>query len=162
MPYLGLHTQLRVIARWATAKDTVTKSPNSLRAQAVVAHGQSRRVRLRHRQNRRIQPTEDCTSTGQSRHSSYNSLCGVIVYSYSPPACYGRRLVLHRMPIQELNKKAVSSTELASIQNTGRRFRFQANSWDPSFSGNSLCWVVAVMVKYLPSAWKAGMQKASR
>ena len=32
-------------------------------------------------------------------------LCGVIVYSYPPPACYGRRLVLSRMTIQEMNKQ---------------------------------------------------------
>ena len=32
-------------------------------------------------------------------------LCGVIVYSYPPPACYGRRLVLPRMTMQELNRQ---------------------------------------------------------
>jgi ABC-type ATPase with predicted acetyltransferase domain len=31
-------------------------------------------------------------------------LCGVIVYSYPPPACYGRRLVLPRMSMQEMNR----------------------------------------------------------
>ena len=34
-----------------------------------------------------------------------DELCGVIVYSYPPPACYGRRLVLPRMTIQEMNKQ---------------------------------------------------------
>jgi ABC-type lipoprotein export system ATPase subunit len=29
-------------------------------------------------------------------------LCGVIVYSYPPPACFGRRLVLPRMSMQEI------------------------------------------------------------
>jgi ABC-type ATPase with predicted acetyltransferase domain len=33
-----------------------------------------------------------------------DELCGVIVYSYPPPACYGRRLVLPRMTMQELNR----------------------------------------------------------
>jgi energy-coupling factor transporter ATP-binding protein EcfA2 len=32
-------------------------------------------------------------------------LCGVIVYSYPPPACYGRRLVLPRMTMQEMNRQ---------------------------------------------------------
>ena len=30
-------------------------------------------------------------------------LIGVIVYSYPPPSCYGRRLVLPRMSMQEIN-----------------------------------------------------------
>jgi ABC-type ATPase with predicted acetyltransferase domain len=34
-----------------------------------------------------------------------DELCGVIVYSYPPPACYGRRMVLPRMTIQEMNKQ---------------------------------------------------------
>ena len=34
-----------------------------------------------------------------------DELCGVIVYSYPPPACYGRSLVLSRMSIQEMNKQ---------------------------------------------------------
>ena len=29
----------------------------------------------------------------------------VIVYAYSPPACFGRRLMLPRMSIQEINAK---------------------------------------------------------
>ena len=32
-------------------------------------------------------------------------LCGVVVYSYPPPRCYGRRLVLPRMSIEEINKQ---------------------------------------------------------
>jgi len=31
-----------------------------------------------------------------------SELCGVIVYAYPPPACFGRRLMLSRMSIQEL------------------------------------------------------------
>src|SRR5271157_775556 len=32
-------------------------------------------------------------------------LCGVCVYSYPPPRCYGRRLVLPSMSMKELNTK---------------------------------------------------------
>jgi ABC-type ATPase with predicted acetyltransferase domain len=32
-------------------------------------------------------------------------LCGVIVYCYPPPSCFGRRLVLPHMSMQELNEK---------------------------------------------------------
>ena len=31
-----------------------------------------------------------------------DELCGVIVYTYSPPACYGRRLVLPRMSMKDI------------------------------------------------------------
>ncbi len=34
-----------------------------------------------------------------------DELCGVIVYTYPPPACYGRLLVLPRMTMQEINQK---------------------------------------------------------
>jgi GNAT superfamily N-acetyltransferase len=32
-------------------------------------------------------------------------LCGVIVYAYPPPTCFGRRLVLPNMSMKELNEK---------------------------------------------------------
>ena len=32
-------------------------------------------------------------------------LCGVIVYNYPPPTCFGRRLLLPKMPMKELNEK---------------------------------------------------------
>jgi GNAT superfamily N-acetyltransferase len=41
----------------------------------------------------------------KSPAGSRDELCGVIVYSYPPPACFGRRLMLPRMTIQELNKQ---------------------------------------------------------
>ncbi len=34
-----------------------------------------------------------------------DELCGVIVYAYPPPACFGRRLMLPKMSMQELNSK---------------------------------------------------------
>jgi ABC-type lipoprotein export system ATPase subunit len=34
-----------------------------------------------------------------------DELCGVIVYTYPPPTCYGRRLVLPKMGMHELNRE---------------------------------------------------------
>jgi hypothetical protein len=34
-----------------------------------------------------------------------DELCGVIVYCYSPPSCFGRRLMLPQMSMRELNQK---------------------------------------------------------
>ena len=45
----------------------------------------------------------------RKHHSSNQRLpgesCGLIVYCYPPPACYGRRLVLPRMTMQEMNRQ---------------------------------------------------------
>ena len=47
-------------------------------------------------------------------------LCGVIVYNYPPPTCFGRRLVLPKMSMKELNEKLSISPELSYIQNTAQ------------------------------------------
>ncbi len=39
------------------------------------------------------------------RVSRNGELCGVIIYSYPPPACYGRRMVLPIMSMQEINQQ---------------------------------------------------------
>jgi hypothetical protein len=36
---------------------------------------------------------------------AWRAICGVIVYNYPPPACYGRRLMLPRMTMQEINQQ---------------------------------------------------------
>jgi len=69
------------------------------------------------------------------RHIRGNELCGVIVYAYPPPTCFGRRLVL----TIGLGTKLVKETlPLAST---------------------SYVEMPAVMAKYNPFAEKAGMQK---
>ncbi len=89
-----------------------------------------------------------------------DELCGVIVYSYPPPACYGRRLVLPRMPIQELNKK-LSIINRVVIHPKYRTIGLGAKLIRETLPlvGTRYIEMIAVMAKYSPFAERAGMQK---
>jgi ABC-type ATPase with predicted acetyltransferase domain len=89
-----------------------------------------------------------------------DELCGVIVYSYPPPACYGRRLMLPRMPIQELNKK-LSIINRVVIHPKYRTIGLGAKLIRETLpmAGTPYVELIAVMAKYSPFAEKAGMQK---
>ncbi|MGD6811120.1 MAG: ATP-binding cassette domain-containing protein [Candidatus Bathyarchaeia archaeon] len=89
-----------------------------------------------------------------------DELCGVIVYSYPPPACYGRRLVLPRMPIQELNKK-LSIINRVVIHPKYRAIGLGAKLINETLptAGTPYVEMIAVMAKYNPFAEKASMQK---
>jgi ABC-type transport system involved in cytochrome c biogenesis ATPase subunit len=89
-----------------------------------------------------------------------DELCGVIVYSYPPPACYGRRLVLPRMSIQELNKK-ISIINRVVIHPKYRTVGLGAKLIGETLPlvGTPYVELIAVMAKYSPFAEKAGMQK---
>jgi ABC-type ATPase fused to a predicted acetyltransferase domain len=89
-----------------------------------------------------------------------DELCGVIVYSYPPPACYGRRLVLPRMSIQEMNK------QLSIINRVVVHPKYRTIGLGTKLIHDTLPMVdtsyvelIAVMPKYSPFAEKAGMQK---
>jgi GNAT superfamily N-acetyltransferase len=91
-----------------------------------------------------------------------DELCGVIVYSYPPPACYGRRLVLPRMSMLELNK------ELSIINRVVIHPKYRTIGLGAKLIGETLplagtryVELIAVMAKYSPFAEKAGMQKVS-
>jgi ABC-type ATPase with predicted acetyltransferase domain len=92
-----------------------------------------------------------------------DELCGVIVYSYPPPACYGRRLVLPRMPIQELNKK-LSIINRVVIHPKYRTVGLGAKLIRETLPIVDTPYVelIAVMAKYSPFAEKAGMQKIAQ
>ncbi len=92
-----------------------------------------------------------------------DELCGVIVYSYPPPACYGRRLVLPRMPIQELNKK-LSIINRVVIHPKYRTIGLGAKLISETLPlvGTPYVELIAVMAKYSPFAEKAGMQKIAQ
>jgi hypothetical protein len=92
-----------------------------------------------------------------------NELCGVIVYSYPPPACYGRRLVLPRMPIQELNKK-LSIINRVVIHPKYRTVGLGAKLISETLPlvGTPYVELIAVMPKYSPFAEKAGMQNIAQ
>lgn len=88
---------------------------------------------------------------------------GVIVYSYPPPACYGRRLVLPRMPIQELNKK-LSIINRVVIHPKYRTIGLGAKLIRETLpvAGTPYVEMIAVMAKYSPFAEKAGMQRIAQ
>jgi ABC-type lipoprotein export system ATPase subunit/GNAT superfamily N-acetyltransferase len=89
-----------------------------------------------------------------------DELCGVIVYSYPPPACYGRRLVLPRMTIQEMNKQ-LSIINRVVVHPKYRTIGLGAKLIHDTLpmAGTPYVELIAVMPKYSPFAEKAGMQK---
>jgi GNAT superfamily N-acetyltransferase len=84
----------------------------------------------------------------------------VIVYSYPPPSCYGRRLVLPRITIQEMNKQ-LSIISRVVIHPKYRTVGLGAKLIRETLplAGTSYVEMIAVMAKYNPFAEKAGMQK---
>ncbi len=91
-----------------------------------------------------------------------DELCGVIVYSYPPPTCYGRRLVLPRMTIQELNKQ-LSIINRVVIHPKYRTIGLGAKLIRETMPlvGTPYVEMIAVMAKYSPFAEKAGMRKVA-
>ena len=89
-----------------------------------------------------------------------DELCGVIVYTYPPPACYGRRLVLPRMTMQEINKQLSTINRLV-IHPKYRTVGLGAKLIRETLplAGTPYAELIAVMAKYSPFAEKAGMQK---
>ncbi len=87
-------------------------------------------------------------------------LCGVIVFSYPPPACYGRRLMLPRMTMKELNMQ-LSIINRVVIQPKYRTVGLGAKLIRESLplAGTRYVEMIAVMPKYNPFAEKAGMKK---
>jgi ABC-type ATPase with predicted acetyltransferase domain len=89
-----------------------------------------------------------------------DELCGVIVYSYPPPACYGRRLVLPRMPIQKMNKQLSIINRIVihpKYRTVGLGTKLIRETLP--LAGTPYVEMIAVMAKYSPFAEKAGMQK---
>jgi ABC-type ATPase involved in cell division len=89
-----------------------------------------------------------------------SELCGVIVYSYPPPACYGRRLMLPKMDMHELNSK-VSTINRVVIHPKYRTIGLGVKLIRETLPlvGTPYVELVAVMAKYSPFAEKAGMAK---
>ena len=91
-----------------------------------------------------------------------DELCGVIVYTYPPPACYGRRLKLPRMTMQEMNKQ-LSTINRIVIHPKYRTIGLGAKLIQETLpqAGTPYIELIAVMAKYSPFAEKAGMQKVA-
>ncbi|RLI43734.1 hypothetical protein DRO69_08985, partial [Candidatus Bathyarchaeota archaeon] len=87
-------------------------------------------------------------------------LCGVIVYSYPPPTCFGRRLVLPKMSIKELNEKLSIISRVVvhpKYRTIGLGVKLVRETLDKA--GTPHVEMPAVMAKYNPFAEKAGMRK---
>ncbi len=89
-------------------------------------------------------------------------VCGVVVYCYPPPICFGRRLVLPHMSMQELNKK-LSIINRVVVHPKYRTIGLGAKMIRETlpFAGTPYVEMVAVMAKYNPFAEKAGLLKVA-
>jgi GNAT superfamily N-acetyltransferase len=89
-------------------------------------------------------------------------LCGVIVYCYPPPACYGRRLVLPRMTMQDMNRQ-LSTINRVVIHPKYRTVGLGAKLIRETLplAGTLYVELIAVMAKFSPFAEKAGMRKVA-
>jgi ABC-type ATPase with predicted acetyltransferase domain len=89
-----------------------------------------------------------------------NELCGVIVYTYPPPTCYGRRLVLPKMSMHELNRE-LSTINRVVVHPKYRTIGLGAKLIHDTLPlvGTPSVELIAVMAKYSPFAEKAGLTK---
>jgi len=87
-------------------------------------------------------------------------LCGVIVYTYPPPTCFGRRLVLPKMSMRELNEK-LSVINRVVVHPKYRTIGLGSKLVYETLHlvGTPYVEMPAVMAKYNPFAEKAGMRK---
>ena len=89
-----------------------------------------------------------------------DELCGVIVYCYPPPTCFGRRLVLPKMSMKELNEKLSIISRVVvhpKYRTIGLGVKLVRETL--AKAGTPYVEMPAVMAKYNPFAEKAGMQK---
>jgi len=87
-------------------------------------------------------------------------LCGVIVYCYPAPSCFGRRLVLPKMSMKELNERLSLISRVVvhpKYRTIGLGVRLV---WETlARAGTPYVEMPAVMAKYNPFAEHAGMQR---
>ncbi|MEM3875375.1 MAG: GNAT family N-acetyltransferase [Candidatus Bathyarchaeia archaeon] len=87
-------------------------------------------------------------------------LCGVIVYAHPPPTCFGRRLVLPKMTMKELNEKLSIISRVVvhpKYRTIGLGIKLVKETLP--LTGTPYVEMPAVMARYNPFAEKAGMQK---
>jgi len=87
-------------------------------------------------------------------------LCGVIVYAHPPPTCFGRRLILPKMTMKELNQK-LSIISRVVVHPKYRTIGLGVKLVKETLAkaGTPYVEMPAVMAKYNPFAERAGMQK---
>jgi GNAT superfamily N-acetyltransferase len=89
-----------------------------------------------------------------------DELCGVIVYCYPPPTCFGRRLVMPKMTMKELNEK-LSIISRVVVHPKYRTIGLGVKLIRETLAkaGTPYVEMPAVMAKYNPFGEKAGMRK---
>ena len=89
-------------------------------------------------------------------------LCGVIVYCYPPVTSFGRRLVLPKMSMKELNEK-LSVISRVVVHPKYRTIGLGTKLIKDTLplAGTEYVEMSAVMAKYNPFAEKAGMKKVA-
>jgi len=92
----------------------------------------------------------------------WQELCGVIVYSYPPSTCFGRRLVLPKTGMKEVNAK-LSNISRVVVHPKYRTIGLGAKLIRETLpsAGTEYVEMSAVMAKYNPFAEKAGMQRVA-
>jgi ABC-type transport system involved in cytochrome c biogenesis ATPase subunit/GNAT superfamily N-acetyltransferase len=89
-------------------------------------------------------------------------LCGVVVYCYPPSASFGRRTVLPRMSMRQLNEKLSSISRVVvhpKYRTIGLGVKLVRETL--LLTGTEFVEMSAVMAKYNPFAEKAGMKKVT-
>jgi len=87
-------------------------------------------------------------------------LCGVIVYSYPPAACFGRRMVLPRMSMKELNQKLSIISRIVvhpKYRTIGLGHKLVRETLEQA--GTPYVETVAVMARYNPFFERAELRK---
>jgi ABC-type ATPase with predicted acetyltransferase domain len=90
-------------------------------------------------------------------------VCGVIVYCYPPPSAYGRRMVLPKMTMRELNEKLTIINRVVvhpKYRSIGLGAKLVRDTLP--LTGTAYVEMVAVMAKYNPFGEKAGMKKVTK
>ncbi|MEM2939195.1 MAG: ATP-binding cassette domain-containing protein [Candidatus Bathyarchaeia archaeon] len=91
-----------------------------------------------------------------------DELCGVIVYAYPPPVCFGRKLVLPKMTQKELNEKLSTISRVVihpKYRSIGLGTRLVRETLP--LAGTPYVEMLAVMARYNPFAEKAGMLRVA-
>ena len=89
-----------------------------------------------------------------------DELCGVIVYGYPPPEAFGRRVVMPRMSMKELNDKlSIISRVVVHPKYRSMGLGSKLVHDTLSLAGTECVEMPAVMAKYNPFAERAGMKK---
>jgi ABC-type ATPase with predicted acetyltransferase domain len=86
--------------------------------------------------------------------------CGVVVYCYPPAACFGRRMVLPKMSMTELNQKLSIISRVVvhpKYRTIGLGHKLVRETLE--YAGTPYVETVAVMARYNPFFERAGLRK---